>query len=354
VATEALCILSGTQILQGRLRDAAASCQEALRLAEECFQQSRRTLPVRSLAYARLGLVHLEWDEVEVAVEYAREGVRIANRWGTADTLLVSYREMAHALQAGGDPEGALDAVQQGMRVAQGMSSWIRADMEAEQANLWLVQGNLAGAMRWATENGLTALDQIPFHREKEYRVLARVLIAQGEAARALELLAHLVDLLETLKAEHSLISALALQALAFQAQDDEESALISLGRALVLAEAEGYVRAFVDEGQPMARLLQRALAQGIATEYCRRLLPALGEMAGAPAPGQQSLVEPLTERELEVLGLIAAGLSNQEIADELVVAVSTVKTHINHLYGKLGVRSRVQAVAEAREVGLL
>jgi LuxR family maltose regulon positive regulatory protein len=154
-------------------------------------------------------------------------------------------------------------------------------------------------------------------------------------------------------------IEILVLQALAFQVEGDANQALSPLKRALSLAEPEGYVRTYVDEGEPMARLLRRALQQGIAPGYVSRLLAAFGEGAPPASPVTQALVdqpliEPLTERELEVLRLIAAGLSNREIAQELVVAVSTVKTHINHIYGKLDAKSRTQAVAQARALDLL
>jgi LuxR family maltose regulon positive regulatory protein len=149
-------------------------------------------------------------------------------------------------------------------------------------------------------------------------------------------------------------IKVRALQALAYQAQGDDGRALSALEQALVLAAPEGYVRTFVDDGEPMARLLRRARAKGIAPEYVSRLLAAFGERTPAAAPLGQALVEPLTEREMEVLRLIAAGLSNREIGDELVVAVSTVKSHINHIYGKLDVKNRTRAVARARTLGLL
>jgi LuxR family maltose regulon positive regulatory protein len=150
------------------------------------------------------------------------------------------------------------------------------------------------------------------------------------------------------------MIRILALQALAFQAQGGRGRAMSALGRALSLAEPEGYVRTFVDEGEPMARLLRHALAQGVTPGYVASLLAALGEAAGSAPPEVQPLIEPLTERELEVLRLIAAGLSNQEIAQELVIALSTVKSHINHVYGKMGVKSRTQAVAQAQSLGML
>ena len=163
------------------------------------------------------------------------------------------------------------------------------------------------------------------------------------------------------------LIQILNLQALASQDQREMEQALPALQRALSLAEPEGYVRTFIDEGEPMARLLRRALGQGIMPSYVGRLLAALGDVTKAklsssvlsPGSGQalrpsSPLVEPLTAREHEVLCLIAAGLSNQEIAQDLVIALSTVKSHINHIYGKLDVESRTQAVVKAQELSLL
>jgi LuxR family maltose regulon positive regulatory protein len=147
-----------------------------------------------------------------------------------------------------------------------------------------------------------------------------------------------------------SLIEILILQALAFAAQKRDEEALSVLEQALDLAEPEGFVRIFLDEGASMAKLLRRAVAQDQHASYALRLLSALGETTTAP----QSLIEPLSERELEVLRWVAAGYSNQEIAQELVLAVSTVKKHINNIYGKLEVGSRTQAVAKARELGLL
>jgi LuxR family maltose regulon positive regulatory protein len=188
---------------------------------------------------------------------------------------------------------------------------------------------------------------------------VARVLIAEGQPGEALRLLALLLEASEASGRMGSMIKIMVLQALAFQVQGDEKQALSALEQALFLAEPEGYVRTFVDEGEPMARLLRRALTEGIVPSYVSKLLAAFGESAQPAPPAAQALVDqplvdPLTQRELEVLRLIAAGLSNREIAQELVVAVSTVKSHINHIYGKLEATNRVQAAARAREAGLL
>ena len=150
----------------------------------------------------------------------------------------------------------------------------------------------------------------------------------------------------------------LALKAVVQHAQGDPEQALATLGQALELAEPEGYVRAFADEREPMARLLRRMLTRSPASEYARRILDALGERAperaAAERPGAASLIEQLTEREVQVLRLIADGATNKEIADELVLTVNTVKRHISNIFGKLEVSNRTQAIARARQLNLL
>ena len=153
-----------------------------------------------------------------------------------------------------------------------------------------------------------------------------------------------------------SVVELLALKALALRAQGQSAQAMTMLERALTLAEPEGYLRIFVDEGEPMKLLLQKIRAEGGGMkDYVDQLLSAFEERVFHPSSlGPQPLVEPLSERELEVLRLIADGLSNAEIAGKLVIAQGTVKRHINNIYGKLGVQSRTQAVARSRELGLL
>jgi len=218
-------------------------------------------------------------------------------------------------------------------------------------------------------------LNSAPVYRlEYEDLVLARVLIAQGERDPAGEQLPTALSLLERLLAAAesggrmgSAIEIHILRALALRALSESTSALAALERALLLAEPEGYVRVFVDEGALMAALLQEAHRRGIAPDYVATLLAAFGKDEGGRLKDEatsaplhpssfipQPLVEPLTDRELEVLRLMAAGRSNTEIAQALVVAVSTIKTHVNRIFGKLGVTSRTQAVARAQELHLL
>ncbi len=257
--------------------------------------------------------------------------------------------------QARGDVDRALKAIQRAERLAQRRDyAYVMAVLAELRARLWVAQGDVAAASQWAQERRSSPVDELHSAREVEQMAVARVLVAQGEPGEAAMLLAQPLEAAEAAGRMGSTIKILALQVHAFQVQGKVDEALSALKRALSLAEPEGYVRTFLDEGEPMARLLRRAMAQGIAPNYVSKLLAAFGQAVQPGSPVAQPLVEPLSERELEVLQLISTGLSNREIAQELVVALSTVKSHINNIYGKLGVKNRTQAVVLAQALGLL
>ncbi len=192
--------------------------------------------------------------------------------------------------------------------------------------------------------------------RLEKYRniLMARLQIAQGRPAEALSLLEPLLPKLEEMRRTDLVLEALMLTALAHQALDDGQ-AVAALGQALSLAKAGGYVRAFVDEGPSMARLLYRAAQQDICPQYAGKLLAAypISERAAVSAPSSE-LVEPLSDRELEILEWVAKGLANQQIAEQLFLSLATVKWHTHNIYGKLGVHNRTQAIARARTLGIL
>jgi LuxR family maltose regulon positive regulatory protein len=362
----ALSALSALQIELGQLHQAAATCQEALRVADEYMKRGGRRLPVTGPVYARMSALWREWNDLEVAIRYARESLAISKRWGQAEGLTTSHLVLAQALQAIGDADAALDAVREARQVAGNLSPWYKDRMAAYEARLWLAQGNLSAASHWAQESGLAVDDQVTFDRMPQYLVLARSLVAQGQGQgrgslhEGLKLLVRLLEMAETAGATGYVIETLALQAVALWAENKADQALSALERALSLAEPEGYVRTFVDEDVLMAKLLRRAAAQGIALDYVNRLLAAYGEPeymstgVKIPHPHAQPLIEPLSERELEVLRLLTTSLSSTDIAAELVISVSTVRSHIKSIYGKLNVHRRADAVHRAKELGFL
>jgi LuxR family transcriptional regulator, maltose regulon positive regulatory protein len=223
------------------------------------------------------------------------------------------------------------------------------------------VQGELNAAVAWARERQLSADDDLTYLREYEHVSLARLLLARHAADRAgssLDAVAHLLDRLLAAADDgdrvHSVIEILVLQARAHQARGDVPAALTSLQRAVTLAEPEGFVRLFADEGPPMASLLRQLTKLGTAAGYVRRLSAASLRGTAPRPPVGQAMVEPLSERELDVLRLLATDLDGPAIARELVVSLNTVRTHTKNIYAKLGVNSRRAAVRRAEELDLL
>jgi LuxR family maltose regulon positive regulatory protein len=209
-------------------------------------------------------------------------------------------------------------------------------------------------------ERGLNVDGDPTYLHEMEYIVLARILVAQGRLDEATPLLQRLLEAAEARGHTSRVIEILMLQAIVFHVGGEPDQAMTSLERALNLAKPGGFIRIFVDEGPSMARLLYEALSRGIAPDYVRRLLAAFTidepvQAGPKKSPTDQSeLVEPLSERELEILQRIAEGFTNREIADRLCLSLNTVKVHTRNIYGKLGVNNRTQAVARARALGVL
>jgi LuxR family maltose regulon positive regulatory protein len=231
------------------------------------------------------------------------------------------------------------------------------------RAMLWLKQGDLTRATRWAAGYERAGDSARPRFTAYDYDrfALAQIDMAQGQLDAAYATVVGLLHDAEATDHGRYVIWALVLQALILQAQGDTATALAALGRALALAEPEGYLRVFVDEGAAMAALLVQVAHHHMPmAEYAARLLAAfpdfgLGDEAiQNPKSAIQNLVEPLSARELAVLRLLAEGHDNAEIARVLVVAVSTIKSHVNHIFGKLGVGNRLEAVLRARQLNLL
>lgn len=408
--------LAYLHVLQGHLRVAAATYREALHAIPAPIQPED-LLSGPGVCFG-LGEVLLEWNELEGADRLLTGGMRMLERWvSPAHAVTKGYVALARLRQARGEGAAALEALDAFAEMAdrRHFTAELRALGAATRARVHLAQGDLTTAMRWADGAGLSADDtDLPFPREREYLTLARVRITQGRIAQgrttpsspalneALRLLERLERAAATQGRGGSVLEIQILRALALQAQGRQAAALAALARALLLAEPEGYVRLFADEGQPMAVLLSRlltAIRQGrlAATDttvaHIHTLRDACGGLHHAqaatyvddassdlsvPATSFQSpaapadaadggmthstgsppqltpLVTPLTAREVEVLRLLAKGAANADIAQLLVLSVGTVKTHVYNICMKLGVRTRAQAVARARALHLL
>jgi LuxR family maltose regulon positive regulatory protein len=369
-----LCHLAEISIMQGRLQEAKAIYDRALELAVD---RQGRVQPIAGIAHIGLGNLFREWGDLERAARHFTQGIELAQKWGEAG-VITGYSGLARVKQAQGDVNGACAMIQMAQQLAAKFDAMEMDDkiVSVHQVHLWMAQGNLEAAARWVEERGFGRgvgsgeleegrINTCSLLAAIEYITLAEVYIAQGRPGDALALCQLVLRVTETAGWTALAIEILALQTIAYQMQDDTDRAMATLERALALAEPGGFVRVFVGLGDPMARLLRQAAGQGIAPDYVRKLLAARGaEMKdqGQRTAGEElssvasssSLIESLSERELEVLELIAAGCSNREIAEELVVAVSTVKSHINNIYRKLDVSSRTQAVARGRELNLV
>lgn len=353
--TNALLALSSRgEVLQaeGRLRLAVQQYEEVLRLAQTWRIPKA---PVIGYALVGLGRVLCEWNDLDAALPYTQAGLERGEQAGMMDVSLRGYLVLARIRQAQKDTDGALadldaaEGVAEKMGVAE-VKDWINA----LRTQSWLARGDptdIEAALDWARHF------RGPFN-DAVYpgvpHALALVWLVSREPDKAIPLLDHALESAQAVGRKGNSVQLLSLKAIAQHALGDPEQALATLGQALKMAEPEGYVRAFADEGAPMARLLRRMLTRLPAPEYVRRLLDALGEPAPAEYAPSSPLIEPLSQREIQVLRLIADGATNQEIAKELVLTVNTVKKHISNIFGKLEVSNRAHAISRARQLELL
>jgi LuxR family maltose regulon positive regulatory protein len=353
LAVPALNALAGILLLQGQLEAASEAAKQAVALATT---PSGQLLPSAGGALSSLAELAYERDELDKALEHAQRGIELGERWGNQDTLISGYVTLAQVLQGRQQLDEASEAMKTAERLARSavITPAMRAVLRGARGRLLLAFGSAVAAQRWAGE---TPVEPVHPMRVSELLTLARMHISQGSLAAAGEVLDPLLQVARGHGMQAVLIEALTLEAMRSAAGGEETAALAALTEALWLGESEGFVRRFVDVGPPLDRLLRLAGSHGLAGTYVKRLLRAftrLSERSTGQSQAEQPLLDPLSERELEVLRLIAEGLSNREIAGRLHITVATVKSHANHIFSKLAVRSRTEAAARARDLSLL
>ena len=372
--------LADIRIAQGCLREAMSTYERGLQLATE---HSTPELAVRGTADMHVGISELyrEHDELNAATQQLLRSQDLGEVAGLPKNPYRWRVAMARIRQAQGDLDGALDLLQQAEPLyLSGFFPKVHP-IAALKTRVWIAQGRLDEALDWAREQGLSVDDELSYLHEFEHITLARILLAcyrnehvDRSIFEAMRLLERLLKAAQEGGRAGSEIDILILQALAYQAQGELQAALLPLEQALALAEPEGYIRMFVDEGPSMRQLLLESAARGIMPDYTGKLLAAFeaqgqGSALASPiplSPASQSLiepeaqpaktglVEPLSQRELEILRLFQTELSGPEIARELVIALSTVRTHTKSIFSKLNVKNRRAAVKRAAELGLI
>jgi len=356
-------VLADIQIAQGCLHEAMTTYEKGLQWAMETGAPVRRGA---ADMHVGMSVLHREHNDLKTATQHLLTSQALG---GFAELPQNPYRwcaAMARIHEAQGDLDVALDLLDQAERLYNGNFSPNVRPVATRKIRVWVAQGRLGEALRWVREQGLSIENEFSYLHEFDHITLARVLLARYQSDRADGSISGVVGFLERLlkAAEEggrkgSVIEILVLQAIAYHAQGDIPAALLPLQHALALAEPEGYVRIFLDEGLSMMQLLREASAREIMPDYTDKLLAAFEaekrKSEDKPdLPSANLLIDPLSQRELEILKLIAQGLSNREIGERLFLALDTIKGHNRKIFDKLQVQSRTEAIARARELGLL
>jgi LuxR family maltose regulon positive regulatory protein len=368
----AYCLLARSQVYQGRLREADGLLQKAVQL---CHEPGGQYLGVVGLIDIETAALLCEWNDADAALVRLKRGLDYLSWWGKTDDFCLAYITLARiqiALKNRTEAAGAIEKAAQLMQTC-GVFSEARNAVETAQVKMWLAQGDRSSVDRWVSrlEQRLGSHDPFRYEDELTQITQARVFIAQNRIDGAIRLLSCLEKSAQSAGRHGRLIEIMILEALALQKIGNNAQADLALTKSLYLAEPSDYVRVFLDEGQPIQMLLAQWLEHASTSsprDYAIHLLsqfdaePHVVTAAQAKASPMrdfsaswgQALVEPLSQRELEVLHLMALGKTNQEIAGQLIVAPGTVKAHTASIYRKLGVTNRTEAAARARQLGIL
>ncbi|UCF96866.1 MAG: tetratricopeptide repeat protein [Spirochaetaceae bacterium] len=348
--------LGELRTIQGRLHEARRTYEQVL---EQTVDDTGNLMPVAGLAMMGLGNLLREWNDLDSAERQLNEGIELVRNLGVVGTL-DGYIALARVKQAQNLPHEAQAVMDTVHKIAARFDASDLDDLlvNLQRARLWLIQNRVDSAARWRdewVERRTRNNESIPFVLKELDQILhAHILLAQGKLEDCLKVLKQLQKTAEKLGRYGIVLESLVLQSLAASKQGDNEQSLQSLEEALIIAEPEGFLRLFLDEGEPMAQLLYQAANKGLRREYVGRLLAAFPPSRESQVGISEHLIEALSQREIEVLQLLAKGSSNKEVARQLFISLPTVKWHTSNIYGKLGVQNRTQAVAKARALGLI
>jgi len=339
---------------EGRLHQSAKILQELL---EETRTPSGTELPIASLAHVSLASLLYEWNELDAALNHIKIGLDLSRYWWIKDNVNEAYVTLARVMQAFGDDQAALDALSQAVKLTDLDHARPFITHEAIlNLRTWIQKGYLSEAIAWAENYARSFSDEVNIKSERlwEAPAAAHLLFASGQQEQAQRLLKPLLSSAEAFGLNRQVIEVDVLQALMLSAQKKSSQAILVLSKALELAEQEGYVRMFIDEGTPMLELLKQAQQHGIAPSYTEKLLAAFGDQEQNVSLGTPMLVEPLSERELQVLSLLSEGFSPKQISEQLVITVGTARGHLHKIYSKLQVGNQLQAVQRANELNII
>jgi LuxR family maltose regulon positive regulatory protein len=374
-AISAKCQSANLAMIQGQLHQAKEICQQGFLLAKRWADEAgegQRTLVAASELHIMLGTVLYQWNDLEGAVLQIRHAVELLEV-GEDQGRIDAYRILAFIHHAEGDYEAAFDLFGKINSLTDKISlprvnSLLKPSFEKlrillsrsrpEMAYLLNDVAKEVEGMRIRPDDGID-LSNTDYAIENKHADLARMLIALERVSEALPLIEHLLQGARSSRRSGDEINYLVLKALAHYALEDDVTALVSLSEALTLAKPQGYLRLFIDEGIPMAEMLQIATTQNVEPDYAEKLLALFPDeiresMHIRDIALSQPLVEPLSDRELEVLQLMTEGYRYKEIAEQLVISVNTVRHHTRNVYSKLNVNNRAQAIARANELNLL
>ncbi|MBN1247112.1 MAG: hypothetical protein JXC32_05600 [Anaerolineae bacterium] len=353
--------LAQLQVQRGQLRAAAATYEAACDSVDVGPARS----PLGGLAFTGMGSLLYEWNHLDAAETYLRQGLELGQRWSEWEILLAGYTGLVRIALARGQVACASEVLEKCASEAERMAvAWTQPVVQGLQAVLALRRGEVGVAEQWAAQTRHLDAGPIPYPLEAQALLLAQICVALGQVDRGLDLVSRLLPTVRQGGRYGRVIEARVIEACARAAQGDRPTALTALAEALQLAEPEGYVRTFVDAGDQLIALLHEV---DVLPGYTARLLAAaseskperMGDTTKAPqmvsgASDAPIPPEALSDRELEVLALMAEGMTNQAIADSLFISINTVKTHARHVYEKLGVHNRAQAAHKAAELHLL